>query len=259
MRKKSQTKIREKARNRIGKISLFLPLLLLILPLLSPAFVHADTYNADQNGSIQAVLVSQPDSKGKNISYTDVSMKLYRVGIVSEQNGTAVFTLDSRFASSGIKMETLVTAEQWASAASTLAQFLQAGKIQITGIEAISNAQAELSYSNLTQGIYLLVQNSAQNRITIAPSLHTIPMQEDGRWIYDLKVYPKFNRINIRTDTNIETNTIIKTGTAKTLYSTNTARTVKTGDTTSLISWILLLAAALAVLAIVYKIRRKRR
>lgn len=260
MRKKSETKIREKAGNGIGFFLRFLLLLLLVFTLSGPASVQADTYHADQTGSIQAVLASQPDSKGRHISYSDVSMKLYQVGTVSSKNGMAVFNLDSRFASSGIKMETLTTADQWASAATTLAQLLQTDQTRITGMEATSDAQAELSYSNLTQGIYLLVQNSAQNRITISPSLHTIPMQEDGQWIYDLKVYPKFNRTDIRTDTSTETSTIIKTGssTARTLYSANTARTVKTGDPTSFVSWILILTAAGAVSAIVYKIKRKR-
>ena len=44
------------------------------LPLTGLVFARADTYNSNSEGSIRAVLTSQPDSSGNDTIYTDVYM-----------------------------------------------------------------------------------------------------------------------------------------------------------------------------------------
>lgn len=196
--------MKRKSRKRFSSILVFLMLvavMLSALPLTGLNFARADTYISGRAGSIQAILMSQPDSSGKQTPYSGVSMKLYQVGSASENNETVNFTLDSRFAGSGIKIDTLATADQWAAAARTLAGM--AGSSGVNSIEGTSDAQGQIFFNNLEQGVYLLVQSSAQGRIIISPSLLTVPLQENGQWIYDVKAYPKFTPDHAKTDISV--------------------------------------------------------
>lgn len=180
---------------------MLMAVLISALPITGLTFVRADTYISNRQGSIQAILMSQADSSGKQTPYPGISMKLYQIGNASENNGNVSFTLDSRFAGSGITMDSLTTADKWAAAAQTLAGF--AGSSGINAIEGTSDAQGQILFNNLEQGVYLLIQNSGQNRLIISPSLLTVPLQENGQWIYDVKTYPKFIPDNIKADISV--------------------------------------------------------
>lgn len=180
---------------------MLMAVLISALPITGLTFVRADTYISNRQGSIQAILMSQADSSGKQTPYPGISMKLYQIGTASENNGNVSFTLDSRFAGSGITMDSLTTADKWAAAAQTLAGF--AGSSGINAIEGTSDAQGQILFNNLEQGVYLLVQNSGQDRLIISPSLLTVPLQENGQWIYDVKTYPKFIPDNIKEDISV--------------------------------------------------------
>lgn len=180
---------------------MLMAVLISALPITGLTFVRADTYISNRQGSIQAILMSQADSSGKQTPYPGISMKLYQIGTASENNGNVSFTLDSRFAGSGITMDSLTTADKWAAAAQTLAGF--AGSSGINAIEGTSDAQGQILFNNLEQGVYLLVQNSGQDRLIISPSLLTVPLQENGQWIYDVKTYPKFIPDNIKADISV--------------------------------------------------------
>ena len=180
---------------------MLMAVLISALPITGLTFVRADTYISNRQGSIQAILMSQADSSGKQTPYPGISMKLYQIGNASENNGNVNFTLDSRFAGSGITMDSLTTADKWAAAAQTLAGL--AGSSGINAIEGTSDAQGQILFNNLEQGVYLLVQNSGQDRLIISPSLLTVPLQENGQWIYDVKTYPKFIPDNIKEDISV--------------------------------------------------------
>ena len=180
---------------------MLIAVLLSTLPITGLTFARADTYISGRQGSIQAILMSQADSSGKQTPCPGISMKLYQVGTASENNGNVSFTLDSRFAGSGITMDSLTTADKWAAAAQTLAGL--AGSSGINAIEGTSDAQGQILFNNLEQGVYLLVQNSGQDRLTISPSLLTVPLQENGQWIYDVKTYPKFIPDNVKADISV--------------------------------------------------------
>lgn len=240
---------------------MLMTMILSALPLTGLTFVRADTYISDRTGSIRAILMSQPDNRGKQTPYTGVNMKLYQVGTVSESSGDASFTLDSGFDRSGLRMTELTTADQWASAARTLSGMVTSSDVR--NMEGTSDAQGEISYNDLSQGVYLLVQNSTQDQITVAPSLFTVPMQEDGTWNYDVKIYPKFQSvhhgepnktiqtINTINSTGIQNNTISRT------VSTASVKNVKTGDSTQILMWMVISGIALAGMITVYIIRKK--
>lgn len=143
-------KRRSRKRKLFSNILAFLMLMAVILsalPLTGLNLARADTYISGRGGSIQAILMSGPEGSEKNTYYAGVSMKLYQVGTVNESNGTVSFTLDSRFASSRIKIESLTTADQWASAARTLAGI--AGSSGVNSIEGTSDAQGQIFFDNL--------------------------------------------------------------------------------------------------------------
>lgn len=205
-------KRRSRKRKLFRNILTFLMLLVIILsalPLTVLNLARADTYISGRAGSIEAILMSQVDGSGRQNPYPNVSMKLYQIGSVNESNGNASFTLDSQFAASGIKIETLTTADQWAAAARTLSGMVSSSGIN--SIEETSDAQGRIVFDNLQQGIYLLVQSSAWNRLEISPSLLTVPLQENGQWIYDVKTYPKFTPDHAKADISV----------TKRLYSVN--------------------------------------
>lgn len=197
-------KRRSGKRNLFGNILAFLMLMAVILsalPLTGLNLARADTYISGRNGSIQAILMSGSEGSVQNTYYAGVSMKLYQVGTAKESNGTVNFILDSRFANSGIKIESLATADQWASAARTLEGM--AGSSGVNSIVGTSDAQGQIFFDNLVQGVYLLVQSSAQDRIIISPILLTVPLQENGQWIYDVKTYPKFTPDKAKADISV--------------------------------------------------------
>ena len=197
-------KRRSRKRNLFRNILISLMLIavsLSVLRITGLTFVRADTYISGRQGSIQVILMSQADSSGKQTPYPGISMKLYQVGTASENNGNVSFTLDSRFAGSGITMDSLTTADKWAVAARTLASL--ASSSGINAIEGTSDAQGQIFFNNLSQGVYLLVQSSSQDRIIISPSLLTVPLQENGQWIYDVKTYPKFTPDNAKADISV--------------------------------------------------------
>lgn len=205
-------KRRSRKRNLFSNILTFLMLLAIILsalPLTVLNLVKADTYISGRAGSIEAILMSQADGSGRQTPYPDVSMKLYQIGSAVENNGNVSFTLDSQFSVSGIKIETLTTAAQWADAARTLAGMVSSSGVNC--MEGTSDAQGRIFFGNLKQGIYLLVQSSAQNRLVVSPSLLTVPLQENGQWIYDVKTYPKFTPDHAKADISV----------TKRLYSVN--------------------------------------
>ena len=197
-------KRRNRKRKLFSNILAFLMLMVAILsalPLTGLNLARADTYISDRGGSIQAILMSGPEGSAQNTYYAGVSMKLYQVGTVNESNETVNFTLDSRLAGSGIKLEALTTADQWASAARTLAGM--AGSSGVNSVEGTSDAQGQIFFDSLLQGVYLLVQSSAQDRIIISPVLITVPLQENGQWIYDVKAYPKFTPDKAKSDISV--------------------------------------------------------
>ena len=197
-------KRRSRKRKLFSNILAFLMLMAVILstlPLTGVNLARADTYISGREGSIQAILMSESEGSAQNTYYAGVSMKLYQVGTVNESNETVNFNLDSRFAGAEIKIESLATADQWASAARTLAGM--ADSSGVNSIERISDTQGQIFFNNLVQGVYLLVQSGARDRIVISPILLTVPLQENGQWIYDVKTYPKFTPDKAKADISV--------------------------------------------------------
>lgn len=112
-------------------------------------------------------------------------MTLYAVGTIQKNNGDYVFTLGGSFVNSGVSLEDIQSAE----VAKKLAKYAEDNKL--SGIlKTIDNA-GNISFT-VKPGLYLLVQNKAANGyMRIKPFLVSLPIWQDGGYLYDVNASPK--------------------------------------------------------------------
>ena len=106
----------------------------------------------------------------------------------------------------------------------------------------VADDAGKITYSDLAQGIYLLVQNTANETISVSPMVLTIPYIEETEWTYDITSYPKF------------TTTVKPTTTPS-----KTPSKVDSGDRTNIIMWSEVLIGAAIVLIITVHFARKKK
>ena len=113
------------------------------------------------------------------------TLALYRVAKVHSYNGQHSFVFLPEFAASGASLDDLSTAQT----AKLLADHAAANSI--SGIEKIIE-NAQVVFEDLEQGVYLLVQHdAAAGYKKMNPFLVTVPMLQNGQYIYDVDGSPK--------------------------------------------------------------------
>lgn len=182
--------MREKNRNFCRDVLVGLLLTVLMIFGFCVQGQAADSTNAAAaaSGSITLVL-SQTDKDGNKTVYPNVGLKLYKVGSL-KGDGTMTYVTDSGFASSGVDFNSIDTADGWFSAASALAAL--ADKSGVTAMTGTTDAQGQVVFGSLAEGMYLVMQNGNEDELEISPMLLSVPMQEDGRLNYQVTAYPKF-------------------------------------------------------------------
>lgn len=114
------------------------------------------------------------------------TLTLYRVGAVHEDDGNYSFVLTDAFAGSGSSLEDIESA----GLAKELADYAKAQGI--SGITQKIAKDGTVSFSDLEPGLYLLVQHSAaEGYYNADPFLVSVPMMEDGIYVYDVDASPK--------------------------------------------------------------------
>lgn len=114
------------------------------------------------------------------------SLTLYKVGDIYEENGNYSFVLNDRFSSSNQTLEDI----QSPALAEKLANYAQENAIVGTSNEIDQNAN--ISFTDLDLGLYLLVQDVAADGYSkVSPFLVCVPMQENGYYVYDVDASPK--------------------------------------------------------------------
>ena len=115
---------------------------------------------------------------------------VYRVADGTADTG---FTLSGSFASLPVQLSGL-SASGWASAAATLAAY-----IQPNGIAATASVQTDstgiATITNMAQGLYLVVGETLTiglNSYIVEPFLVALPsLNQEDIWVYDVNAYPK--------------------------------------------------------------------
>lgn len=182
-----------KNRRKQGKIfrSLLAVLMLtamLVTSVLQPVF--AGDYVAGTKGNL-TLTVQQADEEGNQTPLPGVGLTIYRVGSVNF-DGNVHFVLDEALAAAAIDFDSITTADGWYEAAGQLADMISSGSVDVWGLSRTSDAEGNITVTDLAEGMYLVVQTDANSSVMVSPMLISVPFadQEQG-WMYDVQAYPK--------------------------------------------------------------------
>ena len=182
-----------KNRRKQGKIfrSLLAVLMLtamLVTSVLQPVF--AGDYVAGTKGNL-TLTVQQADEEGNQTPLQDVGLTIYKVGSVNF-DGNVHFVLDEALAAAAIDFDSITTADGWYEAAEKLAAMIVSGSVDVWGMSKSSDAEGNMTFANLAEGMYLVVQTDGNSSVMVSPMLISVPFadQEQG-WMYDVQAYPK--------------------------------------------------------------------
>ena len=113
------------------------------------------------------------------------SLTIYRVGDIWEDDGNYSFVPSASFTGCVSSFEDIQSKEL----AQKLADYAEDNEIPCRTQEI--NDQGQITFA-VEQGLYLLVQNqAAEGYQAAAPFLVSVPMNEDGTYIYDVDASPK--------------------------------------------------------------------
>lgn len=119
------------------------------------------------------------------------SMALYRVGDLQEDGGIFRFVPADDFSGCGLELGEFGSKQ---SVSSELAAELRkyADKNNLTGTSMQIGSDGKAFFGGLNTGLYLLVQTvSASGYLKASPFLVSLPLPEDGEYLYDITASPK--------------------------------------------------------------------
>ena len=114
------------------------------------------------------------------------TVTLHRVGDVAQDGGDYIFVLAQEFAGSNVSLDDLESAE----AAKALASYAE--EQQLEGVTQDVDDSGKVVFADLEIGLYLVTQQqAAEGYLAIDPFLVSVPMAEDGAYVYDVDASPK--------------------------------------------------------------------
>lgn len=144
-----------------------------------PAYAH-DVPDITRTGSVSFLMAYDGAAVGGG------SLTLYRVGDVAEEDGNYCFALSDAYATSDVTLDDISDA----TLAQTLADYTIANSLE--GIAVEIGTDGTVTTSNLALGLYLVMQGEpAEGYEVIAPFLVSVPMLENGAYVYDVSAAPK--------------------------------------------------------------------
>ena len=117
-------------------------------------------------------------------------LTLYRVGAVAEEDGTYRFVPTGDFIKCGAALRDPESSEL----AESLAAYASANRL--TGTEVEIGGDGTAAASGLALGLYLVVQTgAAEGYEAVAPFLVSVPMEENGSYVYAVDATPKLSTL----------------------------------------------------------------
>lgn len=114
------------------------------------------------------------------------SLTIFRVGEVCEDDGNYSFATTGKFVESGVSLEDVESADL----AAALAKFVADNKLE--GETKNIDFMGTVKFENLELGLYLVVQNTpAEGYFAAEAFLVSVPMLEDGVYVYEVDATPK--------------------------------------------------------------------
>ena len=181
----------EKRTKRKNFLSSFLAILVMAVMLTGSMAqeVLADDYVAGKTGNIN-LTIQETGEDGTVKPIPNVKMTLYKVGSVTF-DGNVHFVADNALQFTEIDFENLKTADEWYKTAETLSAVVK--RADFNGSEMQSDAEGKIVYSNVAEGVYLIVQSNPDDPdVSVSPMVLTVPFAEESTgWTYDVQAYPK--------------------------------------------------------------------
>lgn len=138
----------------------------------------------DRAGSISGTMLYDGEAVGGG------SLILYKTGDMAEDDGNYSFALTDDFAGSGLSLED----PESDTLAAGLAEY--ASDNSIAGTEVSIASDGTWSVSGLEPGLYLVAQEDpAEGFEAIAPFLVSLPMFENGAYVYEVSTEPKMGTL----------------------------------------------------------------
>lgn len=180
------------------------------------AFAKSELPNLDQKGSIT---VTVRDTKSQK-TIAGGSLKIYQVALAKEADWDFTYEYSKDFEECEIPLIDI----QSEGLASKLYQFVVSKNVKADSVK-IGN-DGKVVFSNLNLGLYLIAQDTAAKGYSnMKPFLVTVPLNDNGRYIYDVNAEPKAGTVTIQQETTETSTVTTETSTHTTSTSTRTTTT----------------------------------
>ncbi|MCD8078084.1 MAG: hypothetical protein LUE63_06890, partial [Lachnospiraceae bacterium] len=145
---------------------------------------EAPDLDMGRTGSISLTLA---DSGGSAVSGGEIT--LYEVAALDLDDGNMVYVQTDAFVGCTSNLDVTDT-----GLAAELAAYVEENSL--SGTTASAGEDGKISFEGLELGLYLVVQTTeSDNYETISPFVVTVPMEEDGVWVYAVDASPKVGAV----------------------------------------------------------------
>lgn len=162
------------------RLAAVLAALTLLVWCAAPAFA-LEVVDLSRTGSIKVSLYDSETSKAVGGG----ALTLYRVAKVQKDNANLSFVYTNGFEDCGVELGDLSEGELAGRLAEKIAATAESTTVEISDLGIAE-------FGDLEVGLYLVVQTTAaENYNVINPFLVSVPIQENGSYVYDVDALPK--------------------------------------------------------------------
>lgn len=162
------------------RLAAVLAALTLLVWCAAPAFA-LEVVDLSRTGSIKVSLYDSETSEAVGGG----TLTLYRVAKVQKDNANLSFVYTNGFEDCGVELGDLSEGELAGRLAEKIAATAESTTVEISDFGAAE-------FGDLEVGLYLVVQTTAaENYNVINPFLVSVPIQENGSYVYDVDALPK--------------------------------------------------------------------
>lgn len=162
------------------RLAAVLAALTLLVWCAAPAFA-LEVVDLSRTGSIKVSLYDSETSEAVGGG----TLTLYRVAKVQKDNANLSFVYTNGFEDCGVELGDLSEGELAGRLAEKIAATAESTTVEISDLGAAE-------FGDLEVGLYLVVQTTAaENYNVINPFLVSVPIQENGKYVYDVDALPK--------------------------------------------------------------------
>lgn len=162
------------------RLAAVLAALTLLVWCVAPAFA-LEVVDLSRTGSIKVSLYDSETSKAVGGG----TLTLYRVAKVQKDNANLSFVYTNGFEDCGVELGDLSEGELAGRLAEKIAATAESTTVEISDLGVAE-------FGDLEVGLYLVVQTTAaENYNVVNPFLVSVPIQENGKYVYDVDALPK--------------------------------------------------------------------